>query len=115
MTDAVNRPKHYVSGGMEAIDAHRAMLTHEEFRGFLKGNVLKYLWREKFKGGDESLAKARWYLNELLKEYDKRQLEIRCGVDMHLAEQEFENEYADWLETLEASACPAYDEGADCG
>jgi len=65
--DNVNRPAHYTSGGVECIDAIEAALTPEEFRGFLKGNVLKYLWRERSKGGYESLLKSQWYLNRLLK------------------------------------------------
>ncbi len=60
--DPVNRPAHYTQGGIECIDAIRAALTPEEFRGFCKGNVLKYAWRERHKGGDESLKKAAWYL-----------------------------------------------------
>ena len=49
----VNHPKHYKSGDLECIDAIEAQMSAEEFRGFLKGNVLKYLWREKQKGGVE--------------------------------------------------------------
>lgn len=64
----VNHPDHYQSeAGIECIDAIRAALTPEEFRGFAKGNALKYLWREKHKGGAEDLRKARWYLDHLLK------------------------------------------------
>lgn len=64
--DAVNRPVHYTSGGVECIDAIAAALTSDEFRGFCKGNVLKYTWREKHKGGEESLKKAEWYLKRLV-------------------------------------------------
>ena len=66
MTDNVNHPKHYKSGTLECIEAIEAQMSAEEFRGFLKGNVLKYLWREKQKGGTESLMKAQWYLNKLI-------------------------------------------------
>lgn len=62
MTDMVNHPPHYKQGDIECIDAIRAALTPEEFRGYLKGSVIKYVWRERHKGGDESLAKAQWYL-----------------------------------------------------
>jgi len=65
-TDNVNHPKHYKSGDIECIESIEAQLTAEEFRGFLKGNVLKYLWRERIKGGTESLKKAQWYLNKLI-------------------------------------------------
>lgn len=64
--DNVNHPEHYTSGGIECIDAIKAALTPEEFRGFLKGNVMKYTWRERMKGGDESLRKAAWYLERLI-------------------------------------------------
>lgn len=66
--DMVNSPPHYTQGGIETIDAIRAALTPEEFRGYCKGNAFKYLWRERHKGGDESLAKARWYLVQLLEQ-----------------------------------------------
>ena len=53
---------HYRQGDIECIDAIRAALTDEEWRGFCKGNVLKYTWREKHKGGDGSMLKAQDYL-----------------------------------------------------
>ena len=56
MPDNVNHPDHY-QGSLECITAIRAALTPEEFRGFCKGNVIKYAWRERNKGQDESLAK----------------------------------------------------------
>lgn len=66
--DNINHPAHYTSGGIECIDAIKAALTPEEFRGFLKGNVIKYAWRERLKGGVESLKKAAWYLTRLTEE-----------------------------------------------
>lgn len=66
--DVVNHPPHYTQGGVEAIDAIESALTPEEFRGYCKGNALKYIWREKHKGQDESLKKAIWYLNRALGE-----------------------------------------------
>lgn len=57
--DAVNSPSHYMgSNGIECIAAIRAALTEEEFRGYCKGNAMKYIWRERGKGGDESLKKG---------------------------------------------------------
>lgn len=66
--DAVNSPPHYRQGDVECIDAIESALTAEEFRGYCKGNALKYIWREKHKGQDESLKKAIWYLNRALGE-----------------------------------------------
>lgn len=65
MEDLVNSPPHYRQGGIECIDAIRAALTEEEFRGYCKGNALKYVWRERHKGGNESLLKADWYIAKL--------------------------------------------------
>lgn len=64
--DNVNHPSHYTDGGIECIEAIEAQLTPEEYRGYLKGNVAKYVWREKHKGGTESLQKAQWYLTRLI-------------------------------------------------
>lgn len=72
--DPVNRPKHYNQGDIECIDAIRAALTPEEFRGYLKGNSLKYLWRADLKGGLEDLRKAQWYINQ---EIERRVKEVK--------------------------------------
>ena len=71
MTDSVNHPAHYISGEIECIDAIQAQLTPEEFRGYLKGNIAKYIWRERHKGGAESCKKARWYLDKLIEQEGK--------------------------------------------
>lgn len=52
----------YAHGEIECIDAIRSALTAEEFRGFCKGNVMKYIWRERYKGGGEDLRKAEDYI-----------------------------------------------------
>lgn len=64
--DVVNHPSHYTDGGVECIEALEAQLTHEEYRGYLKGCIAKYIWRERHKGQLESLKKAQWYLNRLI-------------------------------------------------
>jgi hypothetical protein len=63
--DQVNHPSHYTSGDIECIAAIKAALTPEEFRGYCKGNNLKYTWRERHKGGNESLLKGVWYISQL--------------------------------------------------
>jgi hypothetical protein len=62
--DMIEHPPHYCQGEIECIQAIRAALTPEEFRGFCKGNALAYLWRERHKGGDTDMAKATWYLKK---------------------------------------------------
>lgn len=58
--------KRYKHGDIECIDAIRACMSKEEFKGFCKGNVIKYIWRSDYKGGREDLEKAKDYLNYLL-------------------------------------------------
>jgi hypothetical protein len=67
--DVVNSPEHYNSGDIECIDAIKASMSNEAFKGYLKGNTLKYIWRMSYKGkAVEDLKKAQWYLNKLLEE-----------------------------------------------
>lgn len=61
--DAVFHPSHYTNGQIECIEAIESSMPQEEFIGYLKGNVLKYVWRYENKGGAEDLMKARWYLD----------------------------------------------------
>lgn len=70
--DLVNSPSHYANSEIECIDAMRAMLTPEQFKGYLRGNAFKYLWRYEKKGGVESLKKGQWYLNKLIEVEDEK-------------------------------------------
>jgi len=64
--DMVNSPSHYTDGGIETIDFIKAKLTDEEFAGYLKGNVIKYVTRANLKGNHaQDLAKAKWYMDRL--------------------------------------------------
>lgn len=66
--DTVECPRHYNSGSIECIDSIKESLDPDGFKGYLKGNVQKYLWRYKQKNGVEDLRKAKWYLDRLIKE-----------------------------------------------
>ena len=64
--DPVNHPAHYTHGGIETIDFIQAKLTPEEFRGYLKGNILKYGSRLGHKDNDmQDAGKLAWYTNKL--------------------------------------------------
>jgi hypothetical protein len=64
--DPVNHPAHYTHGGIETIDFIQAKLTPEEFRGYLKGNILKYGSRIGHKDNDmQDAGKLAWYTNKL--------------------------------------------------
>lgn len=73
MNDIVNSPDHYTSGQVECIDAIQSALTTDEYRGYLKGNILKYIWRERLKNGAQDVQKSVWYSTELI------QLILRVG------------------------------------
>ena len=69
--DVVNKPPHYNKGEIECINAIEASMTKEEFAGYLKGNVVKYVWRYNYKGKPkEDLDKSHWYLERLRKLYE---------------------------------------------
>ena len=64
--DAVNNPSHYNTGNIECIDAIEESMSSVAFKGYLKGNSMKYLWRYDYKGKQvEDLRKAGWYLLRL--------------------------------------------------
>ena len=67
--DMVYHPPHYNQYGVECIDALRAACG-EGFEYYLQGNVMKYLWRYRYKNGIEDLKKANWYLELLMETVD---------------------------------------------
>ena len=65
--DMVNSPPHYNQAGIECIDAIRAA-TDDGYEYYLQGNIIKYLWRYRYKNGVQDLEKAQWYLQKLIEE-----------------------------------------------
>jgi hypothetical protein len=64
--DMVGAPRHYNTGNIECIDAIEESMSSVAFKGYLKGNCMKYLWRYDYKGKQvEDLQKAGWYLRKL--------------------------------------------------
>jgi hypothetical protein len=63
--DNIN-PNHYKQGQVECIDAIESSMTKDQFKGYLKGNIIKYMWRYENKGKVEDLKKSQWYLNKLI-------------------------------------------------
>lgn len=72
LLDMVNHPPHYNSGKIEVIQIMEDQLTPTEYRGYIKGQVLKYITRESHKNGLEDLKKAEWYLNRLIKYLEEK-------------------------------------------
>ena len=68
-SDIINHPDHYCYGGIETIEYIKAKLSPEEYRGYMKGSVIKYLSRAGHKDDAiQDLKKAQWYLNRLIEE-----------------------------------------------
>ena len=60
--DLVNAPPHYTVGGIETIDFIQAKLSPEEFAGYCRGNMLKYITRAGHKDdAGQDMRKALWY------------------------------------------------------
>lgn len=71
MKDATN-PDHYRAGDIECIDAIKAATVNKTgIEAVCTANAIKYLWRYESKGGREDVAKARWYIERLLKELEE--------------------------------------------
>ena len=65
--DPVKRPPHYNTGNIECIDAIQESMSPEAFKGYCKGNALKYIWRMSYKNKPvEDLRKANWYIKRLI-------------------------------------------------
>ena len=55
MEDVVNHPEHYNSGTpYECIKVLKKWMSEEQYVGFLKGNIIKYLCRSEKKNGAEN-------------------------------------------------------------
>ena len=70
--EAVNHPLHY--GGdttYECIKVLKAWMSADEYRGFLRGNAIKYLCRTGKKDETvQELKKSAWYINKLIESYE---------------------------------------------
>ena len=56
---------HYKEMPMQPWHVMEAVLTPEEFQGFLKGNIIKYSLRAGRKDGTDDAGKARHYAQKL--------------------------------------------------
>ena len=72
MVDNVNSPDHYANGGkIECIEYLEDFLSREEYVGYLRGNIAKYLHRWRRKNGLEDLKKSEWYTARLIELVEK--------------------------------------------
>jgi len=57
---------HYTRQDIQPWEYMQAIMTRDQFEGFLLGNIIKYLSRYQEKGGKEDIQKADHYLDKLL-------------------------------------------------
>ena len=57
---------HYVDKTIQPWDFMQSVMSEEQFEGFLRGNVIKYIARYPEKGGKIDLEKCRHYLDKLI-------------------------------------------------
>jgi hypothetical protein len=103
MHDLVNSPSHY-QGSIECIEAIEASMSTEAFKGALKANVIKYVWRYEKKKGSEDLRKAQWYLERLIaiREQEEAKAEEIMKQSKEVAEYIATHDPDDYL----SSGCP---------
>ena len=63
---------HYASKAVQPWDAMQAWMSREEFAGYLRGNVIKYMARCNDKGGIEDVQKARHYIDKLIETLEQQ-------------------------------------------
>lgn len=75
MTDNVNHPPHYTSSKAQCPNCKESIECIEITRhmSFNIGNAVKYLWRYELKNGVEDLKKAKWYINDAIKQMENAQ------------------------------------------
>lgn len=70
--DLINSPPHYTVGTIETIDYIKDVESNEQFEGYCRGNVIKYISRYPHKGGLEDVKKAKVYLDWLIETLERR-------------------------------------------
>lgn len=75
--EKVNHPAHY-AGKVECIEAIESCMSEEAFKGFLRGNIIKYLWRAGKKDSEiQEFKKAQWYLDRLIEMENAKRKNIK--------------------------------------
>lgn len=95
-TDGRTPVDHYIRGGIECIDAMKAISTPAEFQAFCRLTAFKYLWRLGEKDNPAREAKkandyTRWLEQSLNEELQKDQYDIAVSMHPEMTEEEFES------------------------
>jgi len=57
---------HYTSKAIQPWEYMEAIMSEEQFEGYIRGNIIKYISRYPEKGGRVDVEKARHYIDKLL-------------------------------------------------
>jgi hypothetical protein len=79
---------HYKDMGQQPWDVLRDWLTAEEYRGWMKGNAIVYLARERNKGSNEDLRKALHTLTKLVEVTSEKKVVTVAMLEDLVAELE---------------------------
>lgn len=89
--ETVEHPSHYNQHDVETINIMKVALTTEEYRGFLKGSVIKYLDRLGFKDDPRiEIGKAQWYAQQLETEELETFYRLLCEGRFKEAKESFD-------------------------
>ena len=62
----MTEPEYYCKNGLSPLESFKqGLLSEDEYRGFLKGNIIKYTVRYDDKGGVEDIVKLMDYVLSL--------------------------------------------------
>jgi len=70
--------QHYKKMEVQPWDVMESVMSTEEFRGFLRGNVIKYSMRAGHKEGSDDAGKAKHYMQKL-REFDEKMYKMQSG------------------------------------
>ena len=63
--DLVNHPNHYEGNcSIECIEMMQAIFSDNNLIAYCLMSTFKYLWRYKYKNGNQDIDKAEWQLNK---------------------------------------------------
>ena len=104
MSDNVKHPNHYCKGGIECIDAIKAVVSTitDPFEAYCTGNIIKYIWRWNDKNGIEDLHKAMQYI-EFIEQYRATShTTIASETSMRISQADLEELFAPTVSVLES-------------
>lgn len=81
------KPNYYKNeNGKDLIEIYKENFTHEAYRGFMLGNIIKYITRYENKNGIEDLQKASEYIDRLISDSNKEKedKEVKEDKDTNL-------------------------------